>query len=294
MAAYSFLKEAKLYLVKNNTKYQIPISAVTFNQTFTESSTPVKNLHNSDIFEGSVINKANPANFTFKCLVLKENRLSTLFNCILDLSYCDLYIETKQDVFKLENAVFTSTSFPITKGAAFSLDVSGEAAKLRRLGDFGNAIIPGTEHITDSTILIAKDNEIVLGGDNIANHAIQATIEIQNNITWIPYVTINGAINTSTMYPSAFYLEDRIVAGSVSRYVTPETDEDLQTYSSSTTLRIKVGQEIGGTFYGFDFNIGSCSYTNRLNTGAIFTQNYDWRMTDNSTSLDNIITYITT
>lgn len=294
MATYSFLKEAKLYLVKSGTKYQIPISSVTFNQTFTESSIPVRNLHDSAIFEGSVINKANPANFSFKCLVLKEDRLSTLFNCILGLSYCDLYIETKQDVFKLENAVFTSTSFPITKGSAFSLDISGEAAKLLRVGDFGNAIIPGTEYVTDATILIAKDNELTLGGENIANHAIQATVELQNDIVWIPYVTINGAVNNSTMYPSTFYLQNRIVAGSVSRYVTPETDEDLQTYSSSTTLRIKVGQEIGGTFYGFDFNIGSCSYTNRLNTGAIFTQNYDWRMTDNSTSLDNIITYITT
>jgi hypothetical protein len=119
------------------------------------------------------------------------------------------------------------------------------------------------------------------------------SIELQNDIQWTPYTTVNHAFEGTTMYPTDFTVNKRIVAGSIQRYIVPENDQDVQTYSTDSSLRIKIGQEIGGTFYGFDFNMGSCSYTNRMGTGTVFTQNYDWRMTDNSTSLDNIISYIT-
>ena len=294
MATYSFLKEAKLYLVKNGTKYSIDISNINFSQTFTENSYSVQNLHNSNIFEGSVINKANVANFEFKMPALLEDYHSIVFNSLIDYSEFDLYVSTQQDTFKIEKSVLTNGSFSVEKGKPLALTVSGEAAKVVRVGNQSYSI-PGTLSSRGSrTYLKASDNSIILDSTDISEHSITASIELQNEITWLPYNTIHNAVAGSIVYPQSYVISKRILAGSVSRYVTPETDTDVQTHSTNASLRIKLGQNIGGTFYGFDFNMGSCSYTNRLNTGSIFTQNYDWRMTDNSTSLDNIINYITT
>jgi hypothetical protein len=60
MPNYSFLKEAKVYIVYGTTKKQLDISSVSFSQTFTEETRSVKTLHNqNNMFEGSVINTAN-------------------------------------------------------------------------------------------------------------------------------------------------------------------------------------------------------------------------------------------
>jgi hypothetical protein len=294
MAAYSFLKEAKLYLVKGNQQFLLDISKVSFNQTFTENSYGVKNLHTPEIFEASVINRANPANFSFECFALKEDYNKVVFDSLVDYSTFDLYVETKQDVFKIENAVLTNGSFTYSRNKPLTISVSGEAVKVSRVGDYGNYTIPGTPVSKGTkTYLHPQDNSIVLDGLSISLDTLSVTLELQNEISWVPYNTVNSAVLNETMYPTDFVLETRILAGSIQRYVTGNTDTDLQTYSTSSSLRIKLGQNIGGTFYGFDFNIGTCSYTNRLNTGSVFTQNYDWRMTDNTT-LSNIITYTTT
>ena len=67
MANYSFLKEAKVYIVYGTTKIQLDISSISFSQTFTEETRSVRTLHNqNNVFEGSVINTANPANFEIR------------------------------------------------------------------------------------------------------------------------------------------------------------------------------------------------------------------------------------
>ena len=66
--SYSFLRESKLYIVYGGNKYRLyTTTSITFNQTFTEDSYSVKTLHDqSKMFEGSTINKANPASFGFE------------------------------------------------------------------------------------------------------------------------------------------------------------------------------------------------------------------------------------
>ncbi len=44
---------------------------------------------------------------------------------------------------------------------------------------------------------------------------------------------------------------------------------------------------------GIDFNITNCSFTNRLSTADTFTEQYNWRMTQNPTALSDVITYTT-
>ena len=50
---------------------------------------------------------------------------------------------------------------------------------------------------------------------------------------------------------------------------------------------------IGGLFKGFDFNMTNVSFTNRIETGDVFQQSYDWRLAQNVSSLAGILTYYT-
>ena len=103
MANYSFLKEAKVYIVSGNTKLQIDIISISFSQTFTEQTRSVKTLHDqTNWFEGSVINSANPANFELKTNLLIEDDTRITFDRMLAGLGFDLYIKTAADVFKLD------------------------------------------------------------------------------------------------------------------------------------------------------------------------------------------------
>jgi hypothetical protein len=151
VSLYNFKKETKLYLVYNDNQYRIDISDISFSQTFTEHSYVVKTLQEPlNMFEGSVINKANPANFEFSIPALQEADLSIVVDLLLNynsdntLDTFDLYAATQKDIFKLETCVPTSGSFNIEKQKVLSLDISGEASKLTRVGDFGTFVIPGT------------------------------------------------------------------------------------------------------------------------------------------------------
>ena len=76
MANYSFLKEAKAYIVYGTTKIQLDMSSISFSQTFTEETHSVRTLHNqNNVFEGSAINTANPANFEMTVNLLIEDDL---------------------------------------------------------------------------------------------------------------------------------------------------------------------------------------------------------------------------
>jgi hypothetical protein len=64
-------------------------------------------------------------------------------------------------------------------------------------------------------------------------------------------------------------------------------------WNKNTSMHIYAGQEVSGTYYGFDMDIDNCSYTNRIGTGEVFTQSFDWRMTQNPGTLSNVVTYTT-
>lgn len=298
MAAFNFLKEAQLYIVHDSKQYRIDIENVSFSQTFTENSYSVKTLHNQDMFEASVINRANPANFEFTMPTIKEadSSVSLVLNRLIDYDTVDLYISTQQDVFKLEYAVFANGSFVIDKSKALSISVSGEASKLSKIGAAGSYTIPGTvqSRATTRTFLRMTEQEVTLGGVDISSLVYKISVELQNDISWTPYTTVQGAIGTTdastSMFPTAFTVNKRVLAGNIGKYITDTNAGDLQEWSTGSSLRIKVGQNIGGTLYGFDFNMPSCSFTNRMEVQQVFVQNYDWRLIDNSTALSSIIT----
>lgn len=289
MANYSFLKDAKVHLVSGTDQILLDISNVSFSQTFTETSYPVKTLHNQSMFEGSVINKANPANFELTIPALLEADLRVLFDKLLDYSSFDLYITTQQDIFRLETSVITNGTFLIDRVRPLSLTVSGEASKLSTV-----AALPYTTVGRSSTRTYNTSGlTILLDSVHLDTDVATVSVEVQNEVSWNPWVSVHSGVLEEISYPSTYTISKRILSGNISRHLNTDNSSSLNTSSSNSTLNIKVGQNILGTFYGFEFDIASCSYTNRLQTGGIFKQSYDWRMTQNPTSLSDVITYTT-
>lgn len=306
MPSYNFLREAKVYIVYGGNQYNVDISNVSFSQTFTEESYVVKTLHTqTNMFEGSVINTANPANFSLTLPMLRESDFSIVFDLLIDydatgsnLKSFDLYVSTEQDVFKLETCVITNGSFIIEKLRPLSLTVSGEASKLTKVGTKAGYTIPGSVQSRTGSLTYNRvsDLTVTLNSSTLSD-ITRVAVELQNEINWTPYKTVNNAVAvtsaSNSMFPTSYTLEKRILAGSLQQYVTDTNGSDLFTWDTGASLRIQAGQNVGGTLYGIDLNMTACSFTNRMATAQVFVQNYDWRLLQNPTDLGSIFTYTT-
>lgn len=312
MTGYNFKKEAKLYVVHAGNQYEICISDVSFSQTFTSESVPVKTLHDQSLmFDEAVINKANRANFSLELPLIKESDYQILFDLALDydntssiyrklLKTFDVYVATEQDVFKIEYGVFTTTTFEIERDEVIKLSLEGEASKVSKVGTKDSYVIPGIPQpvTANPTYLIARKLYVSIDSVDIPKSIYKFSAELQNNISWIGYQTVNEALTavdaSTSMFPTQFTLEKRIFAGSLGLYIDGENDNNLQEWATNVPIHIEAGLDEGGTVYGFQFNMSSCTYTNRLMVGSTFTQHYDWRMTESPANLGDVINYITT
>ena len=87
MANYSFKKEVEVFILSGGNRYKLDVGEVSFSQTFSEVSYPVKTLHDQNrLFEGSVINRANPANFSFNFFAIAENDFSIVELSLIHIS----------------------------------------------------------------------------------------------------------------------------------------------------------------------------------------------------------------
>jgi hypothetical protein len=291
MANYSFLNEAKVYIVYGTTKKQLDITSISFSQTFTEETRSVKTLHNqNNMFEGSVINTANPANFEITTNLLIEDASKIVFDRLTDTNSFDLYISTESDVFKLEKCVITNGTINIERLRPLSLSISGQASKLIP----GSSVPSGMTLRTASssrTYNLNKDLFVSLGGASISDHLVSVSIELQNDVKWIPYKTVNTA--SGTRYPTQYTIDKKVLAGNIRRYLNDDTESASQSYGLNQSLRIKAGTNIGGLFKGIDFNSNNCSLTQRIQTGTVFMKNTDWRMVQNPSPVSGVLTYFT-
>jgi hypothetical protein len=122
----------------------------------------------------------------------------------------------------------------------------------------------------------------------------KVSIELQNSVAWTAHETINDAVNVTnaatSMYPSNFTLEKRILSGSLGQYITNENNSTVQTWEAGVTIVIKAGEDESK---GFQFNLPDCTFTNRNNIDEVFTQNYDWKMNNNPADLGSLIKFNT-
>tara|TARA_A100001011_G_scaffold300824_1_gene314250 strand:- start:414 stop:1325 length:912 start_codon:yes stop_codon:yes gene_type:complete len=292
--SHSFLRESKLYIVYGGNRYRIfTTTAISFSQTFAEDSYPVKTLHDqSKMFEGSTITKANPASFSFEVPLTIEKDESIVIDLLSDLtsgqlSSFDMYVQTGSSTFKLENSVITSGNFDIRPENQFTVQLEGQGTKLSRVGD-ENYTIPGSAQSESSTrnpLLVYP----VLSVDSLnMNSIISASIQIQNNIEWTPYETLQASLavtsSSNAMFPSAYTVGNRIISGEIRQYQTDNNITQFDDFSTSSNITIKavqVGKASSDAGF-FSLNVNPCMYTARVQPGDIYTQSYDWRSLDNT------------
>lgn len=257
MPNLSFKKEVEVRVVYNNTRYKIDVSAVDFGQTFQEKSYEVKTLHNQGSFEGSVINQANPAEFSLNTPLLKEATNKVIFDRLLDSATFDLYISTQSnDVWKLEKCVIQDGNFEINKSKPLRLAVSGEASKLSKFSGTIAALtadgtIPGSDPAaTTTTYIVPTIPTLILGSEDVSDSIVNIDVELQNDIEWNSYNTLHGALaatNAATsMYPENFTSGTKVLGGSIRKYLNDDSTSVL-TWDSNTSLRLRAGKDIGKT-----------------------------------------------
>ena len=295
MPSYNFKREADLFIVHNGNRYSLDIRDVSFSQNFGEKSYPVKNLHNpTDYFEGSVVNKANPANFSLEVYAIEEADFTIVESLLISTSSFDIYVQTPTDVFKLETCVITNGSFVIEKSRPLSIAIQGEASKLTRGASLAGSL---QSRSATKTFIAHPILEVTLGSATLTD-IVKVTVELQNDIQWLPYETLNASLVASSaansMYPGGYVVTKKILAGSISQYLTDTNTSNVQAWDTSVSLEIKAGNGLSGSqFRGLHLGSATSTFTNRMNTGSVFLQNYDWRITDNSSSLATIFKYVT-
>lgn len=296
MATYSFLKDAEVYIVEaDSTKTRLDVTSdISFSQTFTDKTYPQKTLHEQHkMHEASSIKKANPANFEFTMPALTQTTLDRVFNLLVDyktgtntLNTFNLYIKLDNDVYKLHDCVITNGTFIIEKLENLKLTIAGEAKKLTR-GNSISTVARGTRTEQKVDYLTVKADSTTL-----TQGIYKVSVEIQNEIKWLPYETVNDALGVTnagnSMYPSEFTLNKRILSGSIGQYVLSTFNSDVQSWKTGVDIVIKAGES---ATQGFQFDLSNCTFTNRVTVEDVFTQSYDWKMNDNPADLGSVVTY---
>mgnify|MGYP006427229475 FL=1 len=302
MTNFNFNKEAEVYLHDGSTYHRLDVGPdLSFSQTFTDKTYPQKTLHEQHkMHEASNIKKANPANFEMTIPMITQSALDVVFNLLVDyktgtytLNTFTLYVKLPNDVYKLETCVITNGTFIIEKLQNLKLTLSGEASKLTR----GATLLDGISLPSRGTrdYQLTKELAVAIDGDNLSSGLYKCSVELQNEVKWIPYETVNDALNVTnaatSMYPSQFTLDKRTLSGSVAQYVTNNSNSDVQSWKEDVTVVITAGNgESGTNFRGFKFNLEHCTFTNRNTVADVYAQAYDWKMNDNVADLGTKIT----
>ena len=300
--SYSFLKESKLFIVYGGNKYRIyTTTALGYSQSFAEDSYPVKTLHDqTKMVEGTTITKANPAQFSFEIPLTVEKDESIVVDLLSDLvsssvaeidtqqlKAFDSYIQTGSATFKVANCVITSSTFSFNPSEQVKVEVSGEGTKLTRVGN-ESYTIPGELQSETSTRTPLIVYPIVSIDSLSMNSIISTTLQIQTDITWRPFETLQSSLavtnSSNAMFPSAYTIKNRVISGAIIQYQTDNNItqfDDFSTNSSITIKAVQVGKPSSDNGY-FQINMNPSMYTARMSVDEIYTQTYDYRSTDNT------------
>ena len=306
--SYSFLKESKLYIVYSGSKYRIyTSSAISFSQTFASDSYSVKTLHDqSKMFEGATITKANPANFEFDVPLTKEKDESIIIDLLSDvtdgqLKSFDVYLQSNQSTFKLENAIITGGAIDFGRENPLTIRLQGEGTKFSKVGD-ESYNIPGSaqsESATRTPLIVYP----VVSVDSLdMNNITSLTVNIQNNIDWIPFETLQSSLSvtnaSNVMRASDYTVNKRLISGAISQYQTDNNINQFDDFSTTANITLK-GIKIedaklenatpGSATPFIQLALNPATFTARMTPSQVFMQSYDFSYTGSAT-VDSIIT----
>ena len=278
-------------------------SEVTFSQNFKQDGPTKRTLHSlNTLFEGSVINEANPANFSFEIFLVNQPTSNQHKPLDLLLNYSgntyntfNLYFvyEDYSPVvyYKIEKCVFTGGTFNIPTKGIITVSLSGQGSKLTR----EEGTFPGTDGSYTSAETFVENTALqVTVGSDVLENVVSATLEVQNNIRWTANNTVQKSLQatnaSNSTYPESFSLTDRSVGGSVVQYINKGASPNLQTWQENVTVRIQAGNSTTSPQLVVNMT-NACSFTNRASFGEVFTQNYDYRMITSPANLNDYFTY---
>tara|TARA_R110001592_G_scaffold110471_3_gene306773 strand:- start:1056 stop:1844 length:789 start_codon:yes stop_codon:yes gene_type:complete len=250
--------------------------------------------------EGTTITKANPAQFSFEIPLTVEKDESIVVDLLSDLvsssvaeidtqqlKAFDSYIQTGSATFKVANCVITSSTFSFNPSEQVKVEVSGEGTKLTRVGN-ESYTIPGELQSETSTRTPLIVYPIVSIDSLSMNSIISTTLQIQTDITWRPFETLQSSLavtnSSNAMFPSAYTIKNRVISGAIIQYQTDNNItqfDDFSTNSSITIKAVQVGKPSSDNGY-FQINMNPSMYTARMSVDEIYTQTYDYRSTDNT------------
>ena len=299
--SYSFLKESKLYIVYGGSNYRIyTSSAISFSQTFASDSYSVKTLHDqSKMFEGATITKANPANFEFDVPLTKEKDESIIIDLLSDvtdgqLKSFDVYLQSNQSTFKLENAIVTGGAIDFGLDNPLTIRLQGEGTKFSKVGD-ESYTIPGSAQSESATRTPLMVYPVVSVDSLDMNNITSVTVNIQNNIDWTPFETLQNSLAvtdaSNVMRVSNYVVNKRIISGAISQYQTDNNInqfDDFSTNANITLKGIKIEDAADATPF-IQLALNPATFTARMNPSEVFMQSYDFSYTGSAT-VDSIIT----
>ncbi len=299
--SYSFLKESKLYIVYSGSKYRIyTSSAISFSQTFASDSYSVKTLHDqSKMFEGATITKANPANFEFDVPLTKEKDESIIIDLLSDvtdgqLKSFDVYLQSNQSTFKLENAIITGGAIDFGRENPLTIRLQGEGTKFSKVGD-ESYTIPGSAQSESATRTPLMVFPVVSVDSLDMNNITSVTVNIQNNIDWTPFETLQSSLSvtnaSNVMRASDYTVTKRLISGAISQYQTDNNInqfDDFSTTANITLKGIKIEDAADATPF-IQIALNPATFTARMEPSEVFMQSYDFSYTGSAT-VDSIIT----
>jgi len=304
MPSYSFKQNCKVYLVSGSQRWQIEVYPdLEFSQTFNEKAINVKTLHDQNaMFEEAIINKANPANFSFTVLLPAGNDFNVIGDWLTKrnelgsdeaLYSYDVYVDTGVDIFKITKGVASRATFQIYKDRILTVSIEGTASALTRFGTSGIDDIPGTVQIRDNPIIPVIPRGLLIELDGVELKNINGlAIELVNDIQWLEYDTLHNSLYVSSaadvQLPAAFVVSKKTLSGTIQQYITDENNSRMQSFSTNSTLRIRVSN---GSAYYLDVNMPKVVFTNNIQPGEVFVQSYSFRMTTSLALITDVLNY---
>ena len=299
--SYSFLKESKLYIVYGGSNYRIyTSSAISFSQTFASDSYSVKTLHDqSKMFEGATITKANPANFEFAVPLTKEKDESIIIDLLSDvtdgqLKSFDIYLQSNQSTFKLENAIITGGAIDFGLDNPLTIRLQGEGTKFSKVGN-ESYTIPGSAQSESATRTPLMVYPVVSVDSLDMNNITSVTVNIQNNIDWTPFETLQNSLAvtdaSNVMRVSNYVVNKRIISGAISQYQTDNNInqfDDFSTNANITLKGVKIEDAADATPF-IQLALNPATFTARMTPSEVFMQSYDFSYIGSAT-VDSIIT----
>lgn len=279
---YNFKRNSKVYLVQNGLRYKVEVYPdLSASQTFDEQGFKRKTLHaQTDLHEHAVVVKANPANFSFtvpvfdQASIQKELELSSLYTDGIAPSF-DLFIESDNVIYKLENGVFETTTINLGREEILTATLTGSASRIIKVASMTGTLqsIPTRAFTRISTFQVQI-------GSVVLSAIVNANMEISNNIEWVKNDTLDQLGNI--VYPQSYVLAGREVKGSLTSFLTTENEPELSDQSTTLALVMSINTNL------LVFNLPSIVFTRRTEYQDLVTRTYDFRLNTNATTVKPI------